>query len=132
MKKSDKPLTLYCSRLFSVPILDSILYPLQNWFLDKGYTDTIFMSRRITTFQSQLIKKISKENNSVIIKSLKFEKFLRHFDSEIILDIFINDYRKLSKDNIFTIFWCLVYAKAVTQTTKKCLKKIIPSNFPVK
>ena len=131
MSQLSKPIFLYCSRLLSTPYLDSFLYYAQILLLENTNLRIFIMSRKISVYQSRFIKKLSEKSNLVVIKSFKFGYALRAFETGLLLDLSIKNLSYLSKENIYSVAWSLVNAIAVTPRTKKSLKAIIPSNFPV-
>lgn len=129
MNPSPKLTYLNYSKIPSVPILGSISYAIQNYLYSKGVINNIFASRKETHLQKTLFKKISK-SSILVCRSFKFGRLLKDLDSEIVLDILIKDFEKLSSAQLYDLMWSLVFASCVTKNTKKRLKDIIPENFP--
>jgi len=131
MPQSTRITYLSYSKIPSIPVLGSLFYALQSYLYEKGATNSIFISRRKTSLQKKLLAKISKSSSLTVCKSPKFGRQLETLDSEIVLDISIDRIEDLIQSELYDLMWSLVFAKSVTQKTKKTLGNFIPKDFPV-
>jgi len=131
MPQSTRITYLSYSKIPSIPILGPLFYILQSYLYEKRATNSIFISRRKTGLQKKLLAKISKSSSLTVCKSPKFGRQLETFDSELVLDISIDRIGGLTQPELYDLMWSLVFAKSVTQKTKKTLDNFIPEDFPV-
>ena len=130
MHKPLKTISIYYSRIISLPVLNYIIYRTEIWLVKRGLIRIVAVSLKTTPLFFKLVKTLSQKQFLIILKTYNFGYMLRHFNSNLVLDLKIRNYKKLSKEKLGLLMWTLVYVSAVTQRTKRSLKFIIPTDFP--
>jgi hypothetical protein len=114
-----------------VPVVNYLLYEIEGWLVKKDLVDMVIMSGKATPSFFRLISILSQKQRRIVVKSYNLGPALRFFDSRLVLDVEIRDYKVLSKAELGLIMWTLVCVSALSPKAKNSLKFIVPKGFPV-
>jgi len=120
------------SRLLSLPIVNTLLYIIQLFFVSLGISIPIYISRKNNTYKDHLLKLISKQFNHLICKSYKLGDEIKKINIPTILNMNQINIKHLSTNDKHQLMWSLVHAKAVAYKTGSLIQDLIPSNYQLK
>lgn len=130
MRHSSKVYSLYYSRLFSVPILEGVLYNLEIWLFSKGFSFPIVASARDSVSRDRLFRIVYQSQHRIVCKSMRFGRLLRSVSKTVILDVTAHP-STLTTDQLYSLMWSLVFSTSVTRQTKASLGRFLPDDFPI-
>src|SRR3989344_2673359 len=90
MEFNENVITLYYTRIFSVPFLNVLLYRLQRVLIGKKLINFAFASAKENKHQKAFFRYLNKKYKIIISKSYKFSRSLRFFENNVIIPTYID------------------------------------------
>lgn len=122
---------LYHCRFLSVPIVGVVIYKLQYYLFSHGFINIIYLSGKESFSRDKLVGLINIKLERIFCCSIELENVLKKINSEIILDITLNNLTVLKTAKLYDLMWTLVFCRKVTRRTQISLKKILPEDYPI-
>jgi len=132
MNQFPRATYLNYSKILSIPILGAFLYLLQKLLYKNGKINTVYLSRKKTTSQQELLSDISRLATYAVIKTYQFSDLIKNLKGELVLDVPIRNLKEWHRDDLYALMWSLLHVSSVTERTKDSSKNFLPDNFPSK
>lgn len=119
------------SKALSVPLLGSLLYRMQIFFIEGDIIHQCWVSSRENRYREHLLRTVTQRASTVLCGAWQLGRQLTPLQGNFVFDFTDRHPKHMSLAELYCVQWALILAASVTLRSVKRLGNLIPSSYPI-
>jgi|GEM_PF-1366186 len=122
---------IYHSRVLSIPLLGTLFYRIQIFFIEGEIIHHCWVSRKNNIYREQLLQTVQSKASTLICSAWELGRQLSPLQGSFVFDYSSRHPKHLSLADLYCVEWALILATSVTVRSIKRLGNLLPTGFPI-